>query len=188
MNAAARWISVLGHPFVTSLVLVTAVALRLSTPGDAIKSLLLVALIAIVPIILLIRRQVRAGAWTTVDASRRSERPILFLVGLLALAGLLVAAYAARSASFLTRGAIGVMAMLATCAIATKWIKLSLHMAFAALAATTLLLLRSPAGWALLCALPFLGWSRLALKRHSLLEVVLGSLAGVVFGYAIYRL
>src|SRR5205809_406522 len=136
--AAARWISVLGHPFVTSLVLVSAVALRLSTPGNVLRSLMLVALIAIVPIALLIRRQVRAGAWTTVDASDPSERPILFVVGILALAGLVAAAYVARPVSFLARGAIGVMAMLAVCAIATQWIKISLHMAFAALAATTL--------------------------------------------------
>ena len=60
--------------------------------------------------------------------------------------------------------------MMAVSAAATRWIKVSLHMAFAALAATALALMRSPIGYALLLALPALGWSRLVLQRHTPLE------------------
>jgi len=87
--------------------------------------------------------------------------------------------------SFLIRGAIGVLLMLAVCAALTATIKVSLHMAFAALATTILMALGSPAGWALLAGMPVLAWSRLTLKRHAPAEVMVGLLVGVAFGYAI---
>jgi hypothetical protein len=188
MNAVARWLSIAGHPFVMSLVMVLGVALRLGTPREAFRALLLVALIALLPVAVLMVRQVRRGSWTHVDASNRAERPLLFTVGIVALAVLLGAVATFRPESFLLRGAAGVLAMLAACAVATRWIKVSLHMAFAALATTTLLFLGSPAGWALLALLPALAWSRLALKRHTAAEVMVGTLAGVVAGYAMIHL
>jgi hypothetical protein len=78
--------------------------------------------------------------------------------------------------------------MLAVCAAATRWVKVSLHMAFGALSTTTLLLAGSPAGWVLLAVMPVLAWSRLALERHSTAEVAIGLLTGVAFGYAIMNL
>lgn len=185
MNAAARWLSIIGHPFATSLVMILGVALRFGTPREAFRALLLVALVALLPVAVLMVRQVRRGTWTNVDASNRAERPLLFTVGIVALAVLLGAVALFRPGSFLLRGGAGVLAMLAVCAVATRWVKVSLHMAFAALATTTLLFLGSPAGWALLALLPALAWSRLALKRHTAAEVAAGVLIGIASGCAI---
>jgi len=186
--ALARWISIVGHPFVVTIALVVATALHFGGTREAIRTALLVAVVAILPIAVLMVRQVRRGAWGNVDASHRGERPLLFAVGLLALAALLGVLLVLRPDSFLVRGAAGVLAMLAVCAVATRWIKVSLHMAFAALAAVTLLALGSPSGWALLSILPPLAWSRLVLGRHRPAEVVVGLLLGGVFGYAIRHL
>ncbi|HEV2856193.1 MAG TPA: hypothetical protein VHC97_25615 [Thermoanaerobaculia bacterium] len=184
----ARWLSILGHPFATSLVMVLGVALRFSGPREAFRALLLVALIALLPVAALMVRQVRRGSWTNVDASNRAERPLLFTVGIIASAVLLGAVAVFRPGSFHLRVALGALAVLAVCAVATRWIKVSLHMAFGALATTTLLFLGSPAGGALLALLPALAWSRLALKRHTPAEVAVGVLIGVVSGYAILHL
>jgi membrane-associated phospholipid phosphatase len=78
--------------------------------------------------------------------------------------------------------------MLAVCAIATRWIKVSLHMAFATLAATALSLVRSPVGYLLLLALPPLVWARLTLQRHTLVEVALGTVIGAAAGIALHYL
>ena len=188
MNVIARWVSILGHPFVLTAVLVVGVALRLAGPREALRSLLLVGLIALLPLAILMRRQVRRGAWDHVDASHRAERPVLFAVGILSLAVLLVIALVVRPGDFLIRGSLGALILLAVCAVATRWIKVSLHMVFGTLATTILLLLRSPAGWGLLVALPVLAWSRLALKRHTAGEVALGFVLGAAFGYAICSL
>jgi hypothetical protein len=188
VSAVARWVSIIGHPFVMTLVMVAGAALRLNTPREAAQTVLLVGVVALVPIGVLMLRQVRSGSWTNVDASNRAERPLLFTVAIAALAVLLGAMIVFRPESSMIRGAVGVLAMLAACAVATRWIKVSLHMAFATLAATTLLFLGSPLGWPLVGLLPALAWSRLVLKRHSAAEVAVGLVMGAAFGYGLSTL
>jgi hypothetical protein len=188
MIGVARWVSIVAHPFAMTMAMVVGAALHLSTAREAFRSLLLVTLLALLPIGALMIRQVRRGSWTNVDASNRAERPLLFAVGIAALAALTGAVLVFRPGSFLIRGAVGVLMMLAVCGVATRWVKVSLHMAFGALATTTLLSLGSPAGWALLAVMPVLAWSRLALNRHQPAEVVAGVLAGTAFGFAMTNL
>ena len=185
MNVAARCVSIVGHPFAMTMVMVLGTALHFSTPREALRTLLFVTLIALLPVAALMVRQVRRGSWTNVDASNRAERPLLFVVGIAALAVLLGAVLVFRPGSFLIRGTVGVLIMFVVCAVATRWVKVSLHMAFGALATTTLLFIGSPAGWVLLAVMPVLAWSRLALKRHSPAEVAIGLLVGIAVGFAI---
>ena len=188
MNVVARWVSIVGHPFAMTMVMVLGAALHFGTPREAFRTVLLVALIALLPIAVLMVRQVRRGFWTNVDASNRAERPLLFTVGIVSLAVLVGAVLVFRPGSSLIRGAVGVLIMLVVCAVATRWVKVSLHMEFGALATTTLLFLGSPAGWVLLAVMPALAWSRLALKRHRPAEVAIGLLVGIAVGFAINNL
>ena len=188
MKVIAKWVSILGHPFVTSMVMVLAVALRNSSAADALRTALLVAAIAVVPIAVLMVRQVRKGAWGNVDASNPAERPLLFGVSIAALALLIAMVLVLRPGSVLIRGALGVLILLIASAVATRWVKISLHSAFGALATTTLLAIRSPAGLVLLALLPALAWSRLSLERHQGIEVAIGLCLGVVIGLAITSL
>ena len=88
----------------------------------------------------------------------------------------------------LVAGTAGVLAMVGVCAVATPWIKVSLHMAAAALAATVLLWRGIPLGWLLAAALPVLAWSRVALGRHRWTEVVAGVVVGAVTGTVVAHL
>ena len=166
--------------------MVLGTALHTGTPGEALQTALLVALIALLLVAVLMVRQVRRGSWTNVDASNRAERPLLYAVGIVAMAVLIGGVLVFRPGSILIRGAIGVLIMLIVCAIATRWIKVSLHMAFGALATTVLLVVGSPLGWVLLVLMPALAWSRLALERHRPAEVAIGVVVGIAFGCAIY--
>jgi hypothetical protein len=188
MTAFARWVSILGHPFVMVTTMVTAAALHFGTPAEAVRMTPIVLLVTVVPVAVLMMRQVRRGAWTNVDASNPRERPILFAIGTLGLVVLLAYLWLAHPQSFVIRGALGTLAMLAVCAMATRWLKVSLHMAFATLAATTLLLLGSAIGWILLAVLPVLAWSRVVLCRHKLAEVAAGVLIGLAAGVTIHSL
>jgi phosphatidylserine synthase len=179
-------VSIIGHPFAVTVIMVLGMALRLgsSTP-QALRTVLTVVGITVLPIALLMIRKVRKGTWENVDASNRRERPVLFAVGLAGLAVFAGMSWMSGSNSLVMRTCLGVLIMLAACAIATRWIKVSLHMAFCTLAATTLLLLHSPLGWIPLVLLPILLWSRLALKRHTLNEVLVGLVTGLTAGLAI---
>jgi hypothetical protein len=184
----ARWISIIFHPFVMVGVMVGTAAAARQGAGGALRAVALTALFTIVPMAVLMWRQVRRGRWENADASNRAERPILYLVGGVALVVLLAYLTMFPAQSFMVRGVLTTFGMMAVCAIATRWIKVSLHMAFATLAATGLAIMRSPAGYALLPALPILMWSRLTLERHSRAEVALGTIIGAAAGAALHYL
>ena len=184
MNVLARRISIVLHPFACVILLVAAVELRRG-PEVAARSVLAISLLFVLPLSLLMLRQVRRGAWKTVDASQPRERRALYSVGAVAMVALLVYLRFAQADSPLLVGAAGALAMLAVCAGMTRWIKVSLHMAVASLSAVILLRIGHPLGWALAAALPLLGWSRVALGRHRPAEVALGVAIGAVTGFAI---
>ncbi len=192
--ALARWISILGHPFVT----VAAMVIGSGATGDAAphphtatgaaRGLAMILLITVLPVAILMVRQVRRGAWANVDASDRRERPLLYAVCAAGVITLLIYLGLTQPRSSNVRGAWATLTMLAVCAFATRWLKVSLHMAFAAFATTTLLLLGSTIGWILLAALPPLAWSRLFLSRHRPAEVIAGGAIGLAAGLALYAL
>jgi membrane-associated phospholipid phosphatase len=183
----ARWLSIVFHPFVMVGVMVGAAAAARQTAGEAVRSVGAVVLFTIVPLAVLMWRQVRRGQWENVDASNRGERPILYVVGGAGVVALL-AYVVIRQQSFMVRGVVATLGMMALSAAATRWIKVSLHMAFVALAATALAVARSPIGYLLLLALPALGWSRLVLQRHTPLEVALGAIIGAGAAAALHFL
>jgi membrane-associated phospholipid phosphatase len=176
------WLSIVLHPFVMVSLLVGVAAAGRQAAGDALRTVAVVLLFTVVPLSILMMRQVRRGAWDNADASNRSERPVLYFVGGAALMALLIHVVVFRPQPFLVRGVVVTLGMVVVCALATRWMKVSLHMAFATLAAVVLTLMRSPVGYVLLLALPALAWSRLALHRHAPAEVVLGIVIGGIAG------
>lgn len=160
----ARWLSIIFHPFAMVGVMVGAAAAARQTRGEAVRSVGVVALFTIVPLAVLMWCQVRRGRWENADASNRAERPILYIVGGIALVALLAYLLVLRPQSFMVRGVV------------------------ATLAATALALMRSPAGYVLLLALPAIVWSRLILQRHTPLEAGLGAIIGAGAGMAIHYL
>jgi membrane-associated phospholipid phosphatase len=188
MTAFARWLSVLAHPFVMVAIMVTAAALRSGGPGQAARIVPMVLLITLVPVAVLMARQVRRGAWKHADASDPLERRSLFVVCILGVAALLAYFQLTQAQSFVIRGALVTLGLLMVCASATRWLKVSLHMAFATLAAAALLSLGSALGWVLLALLPLLAWARLFLARHTLAEVVAGALIGLAAAGVLNRL
>jgi hypothetical protein len=181
VNAFARWVSILAHPFVMVALLVAVPAMRQSS-RSAVQSVLFVTLTVLAPVAILMVRQVRRGRWENVDASNVSERPVLFTVALAALVAGLAWLWLSDPQSFLIRGMLVVAAFLLLASILTRWVKLSLHVAFAALTATALCLIGSPVGYALVAVVPVLFWSRLALARHRVHELLAGLGLGVGTG------
>jgi hypothetical protein len=170
---------------ITLLVAVLAMRQR---HGHRLQSVLLVVIVVLVPIGVLMFRQVRRGRWSNADASNVSERPVLFLV---ALAGVMASTgwlLLKDPQSFLTQGMLVIAAFLFVAALLTRWIKLSLHMAFAALSATVLSMIGSWVGYVLIAVIPSIFWSRLALARHSIRELAVGLVLGALTGIALVRL
>jgi hypothetical protein len=186
MKLFARWVSILAHPFVMVALLVAVPAMRQSS-GKVVQSVLLLIIAVVVPIAVLMFLQVRRGRWSNVDASKPSERPVLFMVALAGLVGALGWLLLNDPQSFLVRGMLVAAAFLLLAALLTRWVKLSLHVAFAALTATTLCL-GSAVGYALIAVVPVIFWSRIALARHRVHELLVGLVLGVLTGIVLVRL
>jgi hypothetical protein len=186
MKQLARWVSILAHQFVMVTLLVAVPAMRQSS-GNAVRPVLLVVIAVVVPIAVLMFRQVRRGRWSNVDASKPSERQALFMVALAGLVAGLGWLLLNDPRSFLVRGMLVTAAFLLVAAVLTRWVKLSLHVAFVALAATTLCLLGSAVGYGLIAVVPVVFWSRIVLERHRVHELFVGLVLGVLTGVVLVR-
>ena len=177
----ARAISIVGHPVV--LVIIAALVTA-SARGATIAQLRLVGgVLAMLGLVVLAYSgwQVRSGRWSHVDASVPKERTSLnvFLAILLLLSATLLWFLAGRSNMAIALAFSG--AIILTALLSARWVKVSLHAAFAAFA-TALLWpnwIAVAAGVAVTAAV---AWSRLELGRHVAADIAAGLLLGMVAG------
>ena len=180
-SAFARWTSILLHPFAVFAALALIAAWRMDPASLPRTAIGMAVAVAIVWAFVLQRR--KSGRWGTVDASDRRERPVLYALALAVSLGYWLWLGGRHSAT--SNGVLGSVAMLCVAGIANRWIKLSLHMASLAFAGMALLALWPPAGFIALVLLPLLAWSRLRMARHTVPEVIGGSLLGLLAGIAL---
>ncbi len=142
----------------------------------------MIAAMTVLPMLAVTAIRVRRGTWSDFDVSDRSQRSGLYRVGLpLTLIAAFVLARTGASSGVL-RGTWIVAAMLLAGLMLGTFLKTSLHMMFAAYCAVLIVEqypLSAPALVALLLAL---GWSRRVLDRHTLLEVIAGTVIGLIGG------
>jgi membrane-associated phospholipid phosphatase len=181
--AVARAVSIVGHPVV--LVLVAAL-ISASAQGASHQQLRLIggalAMFAVI-VVGFSWLQVRAGRWSHVDASVRNERNSLnvFLVTLCFLSSVLLWFMTRRPYMSVALALSG--ALILTALLSARWVKVSLHVAFAAFATALLwpIKLAFVAGVLVTAAVM---WSRLVLGRHVAADVMAGLLLGAAAGAA----
>jgi hypothetical protein len=180
---AARTLSIVGHP---ALLMPAAVAAGAAGAG-ASPRLLQVALSTAVAVAVIVGMyslwQVRAGSWAHVDASHPRERRQLNLFLAALLGGAAALLWAMGQPMPVVSGPLLAALLVLLAHLLRRWLKVSLHAAFAAFAAALVWphLGLTPAFLALAAGV---AWSRLVLRRHTLAEVLLGLLLGAAFGAA----
>jgi membrane-associated phospholipid phosphatase len=179
-NAIARSLSILGHP----LVVVPGAAATLVLHGHTSSAALIVSVVCGISGVVLAFSfwQVRRGQWQHVDASARAERRSLnlFLVTVLLLGA--AVAFFKLTEPGLSLGLLLSGLLIVAMMLVSPWVKLSLHASFATFAVLLLWPLRL---WYVLLsgvAAVAICWSRVVLGRHTVVEVLGGSLLGGLFG------
>ncbi len=182
----ARAVSIVGHPVV---LLFAASLIAATSSGASAQQLWLIAGTMMVLSALALGYswfQVRAGRWAHIDASVREERKSLnvVLAAALLLSALLLWFSNEQPALPL---ALALCAALVIAALLTgRWVKVSLHTAFATFA-TMLVWSIKPAFIVGLVTTAAVIWSRLVLRRHVVADIaaglLLGAAAGVGFNY-----
>jgi len=181
----ARAISIAGHPVV---LLLAAALIAASARGASSNQLWFIggATLAFGAIVLGFSwLQVRAGRWSHVDASVANERRSLNLfLGALCIAGAAATWFATNRLQMPLALALS-GALIAISLLLSRWLKVSLHAMFAAFA-TALLWPIVPALVAGAVITAAVVWSRLALGRHVVADVVTGLTLGVAAGAAFH--
>lgn len=175
----AAWVSVIAHPFVLIPVLVGVVTARSLPAREAAIVVGLVVACSILPMLWIIVRRVRSGAWTDHDVSVREQRTGMYPAALAISAGTVVLLYAVGVAPGILRGTVAIFALIAVSALVNTRLKVSLHTGFAAFTAVSLLSVSRPLGIAAIVVALAVAWSRLELRRHTLPEVIGGALLGI---------
>jgi hypothetical protein len=174
----ARWVSWVGHPLVfITLSVGIIIALRLANRAGLALSLTLLATV-ILPMALLLLLGVRSDRWSDPDVSIHAERvrfyPRAILISLVAVIALLLS----RAPAFALRGAAVTSFLLIMAAMINFRIKLSLHALFAFYSAVILFVVNPVVGAVAFALALLVFWSRLYLKRHDLLETLVGAFLG----------
>ncbi|HYK03036.1 MAG TPA: hypothetical protein VE974_14845 [Thermoanaerobaculia bacterium] len=175
--ALARALSILGHPFL--LIPLTIAALTGSLFWTAV-----IAASTTVPLLAVIARKVRRGAWSDFDVSRHEQRAGLYYAGIPLLAVCVVLLYFLGAPAGMIRGAAAGAAMFLAGLLGNRFLKISMHMMFAAFC-TVALSREYP--WSPAATLPLLAaiaWSRRYLDRHTWAEIAVGIVIGSVCALA----
>ncbi len=175
--ALARAISVAAHPFVL-IPLTVAVATR---------SLFWTAVIAAstsVPLLAIILRNVHRGTWSDVDVSRHEQRASLYYAGIPLLIGAAALLSWLGADPKLMRGLAAGAAMFTAGLLGNRFLKISMHMMFAAFSSVTIAWLYPATTPAVATVIVALGWSRRRLDRHTWPEILTGTTIGAIAGAA----
>jgi len=180
-NKIARLVSTAGHPFVMIVLLVLLLSWAME-PAGAWRITGFVMAMGLIPTGWLVWRGSASRRNQTEDASLSSGRPVLYLslLGVLLLSG--VYFHFVEHSAFLAQGSVITAMMVAVAAVLNRWLRLSLHLAFAIYSGLILAQIHLGYGLPILLLTPLLAWSRRVLLRHTLPEVIGGAILG--FGAA----
>lgn len=184
----ARLISIAGHP---ALLMPVASVIATNPAGDSGVQLLSILVAMFFACLVFIYSQVKTktGQWTHVDASLKDERKELNIIASLTLfiGTIILALFEVHAGVVAAVGLAG--AIVLCCHLLRGVAKPSLHLGFAIFAAC-ITLPNKIAVAALLCFAILIGWSRLQLNRHSVLDLAIGAsigfAAGVCFLVVVY--
>lgn len=178
---AARTLSVIGHPALLMPAAVAAGASGAGVPPHWLRAALATALLVTVIVGLYSLWQVRTGRWVHVDASQPHERSQLNLFLVLLLCGAAALLWALGQPRVVASGPVVIALVVLVAHLLRRWLKVSLHAAFA-LCAAALVWPDAALTLAIVALAIGVAWSRLVLGRHTLPEVLLGLLLGATFG------
>lgn len=177
-----------GHPLLTlSLFSVYVAFQQLPLKNALTVTGLLIGGVAI-PISWQNYRKVRRGQYTNFDVSDQRQRAQFYpvLIGLVALVtGLLFATGQPLSFGY---GAVCLLGLLMVSYGINQFIKVSLHTSLSVFLTWAVYLLSPPFGMFMSVLSILIALSRLVLKRHTLTEILVGALTGLLTGGIFYTI
>ncbi|HSX09129.1 MAG TPA: phosphatase PAP2 family protein [Candidatus Saccharimonadales bacterium] len=184
--AIAQIISFLFNPILL-LVFVPLLLVYKST-GNIVSAFIwtVYTMIFLLALVFFIIYGVHKKIFTDMDVSKRTQRPLLFIVclvmGLLYLWGL----YFLNGPKILMVIVIGLMISVLLASLINLKIKASIHVATVSALLFALAIVYQGYYYIALLLIPTVAWSRLTIKRHTLPETIVGGCFGILLSLGVY--
>lgn len=184
----AKFISTIGHPFLTVPLFVVFLLFSVESTQKAIYLSLLIIGGIFLPIGVRTIWGVRNGKYTNLDVSDQAQRQKWFVATTILLFVVTIIIWATNQDRTLKLAVLCALLLLLTAQVVNRRIKASMHLAFHAFLGFLILYFNWMGGVLFLLFSPLLAWSRIHLKRHVWKEVVVGMVLGTVLGLAFWLL
>lgn len=185
LNTLAVWISTISNPVLLVALSLVYLTNRFATDlGDIIRySATGLSLIVIGPALVYVVIRWRHDRTIDVDVTNRADRPLPLLVASIgALVGGSLISHRFDIPSLLFISQTLVMMLLVLTVVTTLW-KISIHTSTLAALVTLLVVLRGPELSALYLLIIPVAWARVRLRKHSVAQILAGSLLGAAVTY-----
>ncbi|MCR9013533.1 hypothetical protein [Aquiflexum gelatinilyticum] len=178
----AKTVSVLGHPLLFGNAYVVFMSFKnLESKTATLVSLLVIFLVA-VPIIWNNWRKMKSGEYSNFDVSDRKQRMGFYPFAISLFVVLLLAFWVLKFPEAVILQTLVFFMMVLTMALVNVRIKASMHAAIAFYIVVNIFGIGIFPGIISLVFALAVSWSRWETKRHYLIEIVIGSLLGIIFG------
>ena len=184
----AAVLSILGHPLLLMAITATLIAFHLYNFAQAIIVACVIIGVVIVPVTVHLFVKAKRNTYTNFDVSDRKQRESFYRFGLMLLGIAVVILYYLPGADTFFTGTLYAFLMMVTSALVNLKVKASLHTSVAVYVAFSCSIFDARLAIVMLAFAVIIAWSRLALKRHTTQEVLLGGLIGAAYGILIVLL
>ncbi len=183
----AHWTSHILNPLWVSLVVILLLAFEsTSSISDALKWVLILVAVSILPVFSVIIYLVRNQRLESLFINVRKQRTKIYLLSAVcAIVGGIILYYFEAPLPLLAAFVAGISAIVIFMCINLLW-KISLHTAFVAASVTVLVILYGLITMVTVVLVPLVAWSRIELEHHSLAQVVTGALLATLIVVAVF--
>jgi membrane-associated phospholipid phosphatase len=180
----ARIISEISNGFMTMLL--TPVIAIFVSPLDKLNKTIFILTYTLSPILpyLILKKM---GKVTDYEFTKREERPPYFTT-ITILFGIFFLLVTTLNIEIVTKVSLNLFVVSTVITLITFFWKISGHMTYSTILFTTLIFLfpNTPTLYLLFLFTPFIAWSRIALEKHTLSQVTLGTLIPLTISILIY--
>jgi len=187
-TALAQIISFLFNPVM--LLVFVPLFLVYKTSGDVILSLAwtMYTMIFLIAMTFFVIYGVHKKIFTDLDVSKRTQRPLLFLVGIFMTLVYLGGLFFLNGPKILIFVTVGFIVGVLLLALMNTRLKVSFHVATVSALFFSLAIIYHGFYYLTLLLIPTVAWARLKIKRHTLPETIVGACFGILLSTGIYLL
>jgi membrane-associated phospholipid phosphatase len=176
----AHVVSVLGHPLLTIPLYVVLVMFGSEDFKRASLNTFLIIGCVFIPVTVWLYIKSRNGSYTNFDVSDRKQRKSVFVFIIPILSIVTYILYKSDQASHLWQSMLFGLILLFILQVVNFRIKSSMHVSLNIYLSFLIMTVNYPVGIIVLLLTAPIGWSRVALGRHSLKEVLSGTVIGLL--------